>query len=104
VRKDRAEQDRPHPATRHAPVQDGDARELADPPGQHGIREQPDGERREDERKARVRRGHRLHDHRAPRERAHEHRKQVEADRDRDPVPLDRSERSGDAVPRRPAP
>ena len=35
---------------RQTPAQHGDARELADPAGQHGVREQPDRERREDER------------------------------------------------------
>ena len=33
-----------------------DTRELADPAGQHRVREEPDRERREDEREARVRR------------------------------------------------
>ena len=44
-------------------------------------------------REARVRRRDRLLDRRVPRERAREHREQVEPDRGRDPLPRDRGER-----------
>ena len=42
---------RPLPAAVDPPVEDGDARELADPAGQHRVREQADAEGREDEQK-----------------------------------------------------
>ena len=49
VREDRADERRARaPAVRQPPPQHRDASELADPPGQRGVREQADRERRED--------------------------------------------------------
>ena len=79
----------------HAPLrsgifarQHGDPRQLADPARQQGVREQADGEGREDERHARVRWLHRGADDRVPGERARDHREEVQRDRDDDPLPL----------------
>jgi hypothetical protein len=108
VREDRSDERGPDPA--HAtmetqlPREDGDSRELADPSREHRVREQPHRERRENCRVARVRRWDRLLDDRVPRERANEHRDEVERDRDDDPFPFDRVEGVPDRAPVGPAP
>src|SRR5829696_4468187 len=84
--------------------QDRDARELADPPRQDGIRQQPYTEGREHEREARSRRRHRLVDDDLPRDAPRHDRQQVERDGRGDPVPLDGAECIGDGAPIRPAP
>ena len=53
---------------------------------------------------ARMRRRHRLTDHRRPRERARDHGEEVERDRDDDPLPLDLRERGADPGEARAAP
>ena len=86
------------------PRQHRDPRELADPARKHRIGEQADREGREHEREARVRRWHRLRDHRPPGVRPHEHRDEVETDREDDPFPAHGVERVPDRPPVRPAP
>ena len=77
-----AEETRPRSLLRHAPVEHRDPGQLADSTGKDRVREQADGERREDEQKARIRLFECLDDHRAPRKGAHENREQIEADGD----------------------
>ena len=50
-----------------------------------------------------MRRRHRLVDHRRPRERPRDDRDEIETDRGREPLPLDRPERVPDLAPVRPA-
>ena len=59
-------------------------------PGSKRVREQADGERREDERHAWARRVHRRMDHRRPGDRASDHREEVQQDRNDDPLPFAR--------------
>ena len=73
-------------------------------PGTTDVREQPDAEGREHEPEARERRRHRRADHGVPGEGARDDREQVEADRDGDPVPLDRREGVLEVGPVRPVP
>ena len=79
VREHRPDERRPRSlAPGHLPRENGDPRELADAPRQHGVREQADRERREDERYAGARRLHRRVDHRRPGERARDDREEVQ--------------------------
>ena len=100
VREDRADESpgRARPV-REVTAQHGDARELPDPPGKHGVCEQPDRERGEDTVEARLRRGERLVDRQPPGERAREHGHEVQSEREHDPRPVDDVERTGHRVP-----
>ena len=104
VREDRAEEPGPGALLLHVPVQHSDTRELADSSREDRVREEPDGERREDEHETRVRRVEGLHDDRPPRERAREHREQVQSDGGGNPFPFDRPEHVADGSPGRPSP
>ena len=105
VREDGAEQARPGAGLSHPPVQHRDARELADPPGQDRVREQADGESREDEHEPRVAAV------RTPARSPSRHANERATTESRfSPTaaathcPLDRREGIGDAAPVRPAP
>ena len=83
---DGADQRRPEAAPARQPSrEDGDAADLADPPGKHRVREQPHAEGREHEPEGRPRRLDRLADHGVPGEGADEHRDEVERDGERRP-------------------
>jgi hypothetical protein len=77
---------------------------VTDPAGKHRVREEADGERREDEREPRMRFGDRLVDDDLPGDRADEHGNEVETDRDRDEVPAHNGEGIADPAPVGPAP
>ena len=103
VREDRAEQRRPAPSRARHPAASSTATRASSPmrAGQHGVREQADAERGEDERgTAACGGGSACVDHRLPGERARDDREQVEPDRGDDPLPLDGRERVGDDAPR----
>ena len=96
---------RPEPAAPgELPVQNRDARELADASGQHRVGEQTDGEGGEDEHEAGTGWRHRGADHGPPRECAHDDGRKVDADRDSDPLPLDGRECIGDPAQARTTP
>ena len=74
--------------------------QLTDSPREHRIGQQADRERREDVRERRLLRArHRLADHDVPRDRAHEHRREVQDERDADPAPGDGLEGVADEAP-----
>jgi hypothetical protein len=87
----------------HPPGEDGNPRELADPPRERGVPEQADRVRREDA-PDRWPRNERLIDDRAPAQRARDDREKVEAERRGDPLPRDELERVPDRDPVRPPP
>ena len=99
-----ADQRRRHTGpARQPPAQHRDPRELPDPARQHGVREQADRERGEDERETRAGRVDRLLDRRVPRESPRQHREQVEPDRRDHPAPAHDRERIVDEMPVRSA-
>ncbi len=103
MREDGADEDRPPAgALRQLPRQHGNPRELADPAGEHRVREEADAEPREDVPETRVRRRHRLVDHGLPRECTNDDGEQVEADRRQDELPAHELERVRDGAPRGP--
>ena len=87
------------PLLRQAPREHGDARELADAAGQHGVREEADAERREDERKRGCGGGIACSITGRHASARTSDREQVEPDRRDDPLPVDDRERVGDERP-----
>ncbi len=105
VREDGADEGRGRArAVGKAPAQHRDAGELADPAGQRRVAEEPHRERREHVVERRVWRLECLVDRQAPGERPHQHRDEVQAEREDDPCPVDEVEGVVDDVPVRTAP